>query len=79
MNLYDNYNRDAPLNTDELWKKIDSKMGVMDSYVDGTHAQASWIHINTNPVYWEEYLERAIVIKVKIISNILCFHMVFGE
>ena len=25
-------------------------------YVQGTHRQASWIHINTNPVYYYGYL-----------------------
>lgn len=56
MNLYNKYNPNQPLNTDELWKEIDTKMGVMDSYVDGTHPQASWIHINNNPVYMYGYL-----------------------
>lgn len=56
MNLYNKYNPDKPLNTDELWKDIDTQMGVMDSHVEGTHSQASWIHINTHPVYFYGYL-----------------------
>ncbi len=56
MNLYDKYNPGEALDTDELWKKIDAEMGVMSIYVDGTHPQASWIHINTHPVYYYGYL-----------------------
>ena len=56
MNLYHKYNPDQPINTNELWKEIDAKMGVMDGYTEGTHPQASWIHINTNPVYYYGYL-----------------------
>lgn len=56
MYLYDKYNPEQPLNTDKLWKDIDSQMGVMDYYIEGTHPQASWIHINTNPVYMYGYL-----------------------
>lgn len=56
MNLYDKYNPQHPLNTDQLWKDIDAQMGVMPSYIDGTHPQASWIHINTHPVYYYGYL-----------------------
>ncbi len=56
MNLYDKYNPEQPFDTDTLWKDIDTQMGVMDSYIDGTHPQASWIHINTNPVYMYGYL-----------------------
>jgi Zn-dependent oligopeptidase len=56
MNLYNKYNPDKPLNTDQLWQDIDTQMGLMDFYIDGTHPQASWIHINTNPVYYYGYL-----------------------
>jgi len=56
MNLYDIYNPKQPVDTDQLWKDIDTKMGVMQSYIEGTHPQASWIHINTNPVYMYGYL-----------------------
>ena len=56
MNLYDKYNPTQPLNTDKLWRDIDAQMGVMDYYIDGTHPQASWIHINTHPVYYYGYL-----------------------
>jgi len=28
----------------------------MNSYIEGTHPQASWIHINTHPVYYYGYL-----------------------
>jgi thimet oligopeptidase len=56
MNLYDKYNPEHPLDTDKLWKDIDAQMGVMDRHIDGTHPQASWIHINTHPVYYYGYL-----------------------
>jgi thimet oligopeptidase len=56
MNLYDKYNPAAPINTDQLWKNLDKQMGVMNFYVEGTHPQASWIHINTHPVYYYGYL-----------------------
>jgi Zn-dependent oligopeptidase len=51
MNLYDQYNPAKPVSTDKLWQNIDQQLGVMKSYVPGTHPQASWIHINTHPVY----------------------------
>jgi Zn-dependent oligopeptidase len=56
MNLYDKYNSKAPISTDEIWKSIDKQLGVMNFYVDNTHPQASWIHINTHPVYYYGYL-----------------------
>jgi len=56
MNLYDKYNPEQPINTDQLWRDIDTQLGVMDWYVEGTHPQASWIHINTHPVYYYGYL-----------------------
>lgn len=56
MHLYDNFNPEQPVNTDKLWQEIDTKMGVLDRYIDGTHPQASWIHINTHPVYMYGYL-----------------------
>ena len=28
----------------------------MDFYVEGTHPQANWIHINSHPVYYYGYL-----------------------
>lgn len=56
MMLYDKYDPNNPYNTDELWKQIDKQMGVMDNYMEGTHPQACWIHINTHPVYYYGYL-----------------------
>ena len=56
MNLYDKYNPEAPVSTDQLWKDLDKQFGVMNFYVEGTHPQASWIHINTHPVYYYGYL-----------------------
>ncbi|MBC3846757.1 Zn-dependent oligopeptidase [Winogradskyella echinorum] len=56
MNLYDKYNPEKPLDTDQLWRDIDKQLGVMDWYVEGTHPQGSWIHINTHPVYYYGYL-----------------------
>ncbi len=56
LNLYDKYNPEIPIATDDLWKKIDKELGVIETYVEGTHPQASWIHINTHPVYYYGYL-----------------------
>ncbi|GGZ90444.1 M3 family metallopeptidase [Algibacter mikhailovii] len=56
MNLYDKYNPENPIDTDKLWKDIDTQMGLMSNYIEGTHPQANWIHINTHPVYMYGYL-----------------------
>ena len=56
MNLYDKYNPETPLDTDQLWRDIDIQMGVGRNFIEGTHPQASWIHINTHPVYMYGYL-----------------------
>ncbi len=56
MDLYDRYNPEAPVNTDDIWKNIDKEMGIKSMSVDGTHYQASWIHVNTHPVYYYGYL-----------------------
>ncbi len=56
MNIYDKYDPASPIQTDKLWQDIDSQLGIMQFYVPGTHPQASWIHINTNPVYMYGYL-----------------------
>jgi thimet oligopeptidase len=44
-----------PLNTDSLWKQIAGRF-VYAPYVEGTHRQASWIHINGYPVYSYGYI-----------------------
>lgn len=56
MNIYDRYDPKNPIDTDQLWKDIDAELGVESSYIEGTHPQASWIHINTNPVYVYGYI-----------------------
>jgi thimet oligopeptidase len=56
LNLYDKYNPEAPVNTNDIWKNIDKELDVMPMYVEGTHPHASWIHINTHPVYYYGYL-----------------------
>ena len=56
MNLYDKYNAAAPVPTDDIWKVTDKQLGVMNFYVPNTHQQASWIHVNTHPVYMYGYL-----------------------
>jgi len=56
MNLYDKYHPDTPIDTEQLWKDIDKEMGVMSRHIEGTHTEASWIHINTHPVYMYGYL-----------------------
>ena len=55
MMLYDSYDPSSPVPTDDLWKKIDKQMGI-PLYVEGTHPQANWIHINTHPTYYYGYL-----------------------
>ncbi|NRA92046.1 MAG: hypothetical protein HRU26_05070, partial [Psychroserpens sp.] len=56
MNLYDKYDPNTTLDTDQLWRDIDKQLGIMDWYIEGTHPQGSWIHINTHPVYYYGYL-----------------------
>lgn len=56
MNIYDKYDSLVGIDTDQLWRNIDKKMGIMDRYIEGTHPQANWIHINTHPVYYYGYL-----------------------
>ena len=56
MNLYDKYNPEKPFDTDQLWRDIDDQMGLGNNFIEGAHAQASWIHINTHPVYMYGYL-----------------------
>lgn len=56
LNLYDKYNAKAPVSTDQLWIDLDKQLGIMNFYVEQTHPQASWIHINTHPVYYYGYL-----------------------
>ena len=56
MNLYDKYNATSPMATDDIWKLTDKELGIMDFYVPNTHPQASWIHVNTHPVYMYGYL-----------------------
>jgi thimet oligopeptidase len=55
MMLYDKYDPENPVSTDQLWRNLDKKLAV-PSYVEGTHPQASWIHINTHPTYYYGYL-----------------------
>ena len=54
MMLYDQYDPQNPISTDDIWKKLDQKM-VMPTFIKDTHPQASWIHINTHPVYMYGY------------------------
>ncbi|MFY0626238.1 MAG: Zn-dependent oligopeptidase [Reichenbachiella sp.] len=56
LNLYDNYDPEKGLDTDDLWQQIDNELGLGPLYVEGTHPQSSWIHINTHPVYFYGYL-----------------------
>ncbi len=55
MMLYDRYDPENPFNTDSLWKVVDREMA-LPMYVEGTHPQGSWIHINTHPTYYYGYL-----------------------
>jgi thimet oligopeptidase len=55
MMLYDRYDPRAPHDTDALWTSIADRF-VYSPYVEATHPQASWIHINTHPVYYYGYI-----------------------
>jgi thimet oligopeptidase len=55
MELYDSYDPGKSLETDEIWRQIDRQMAI-PLYVEGTHPEASWIHINTHPTYYYGYL-----------------------
>ncbi len=55
MMLYDAYDPENPTPTDEIWKEIDRQFA-LPMYIEGTHPQASWIHINTHPTYYYGYL-----------------------
>ncbi len=56
LNLYDKYNPETGIDTDDLWRQLDAQLGVIPRYIEGTHPQGSWIHINTHPVYYYGYL-----------------------
>ncbi len=55
MTLYNRYDPDKPLDSDEIWRSLGDKMAY-SYYVEGTHPQAAWIHINTHPCYYYGYL-----------------------
>ncbi|MCP4311502.1 MAG: Zn-dependent oligopeptidase [Bacteroidetes bacterium] len=55
MILYDKFDPANEMDTDELWRKIDKEMS-LPVYVEGTHPQSCWIHINTHPTYYYGYL-----------------------
>ena len=55
MTLYNRYDPDKPLNSDEIWRSLGDQMA-FSYYVEGTHPQAAWIHINTHPCYYYGYL-----------------------
>jgi oligopeptidase A len=55
MILYDKFDPAGGLDTDEMWREIDQKME-LPMYVEGTHPQTNWIHINTHPTYYYGYL-----------------------
>ncbi|WP_412985813.1 M3 family metallopeptidase [Pontimicrobium sp. IMCC45349] len=56
MYLYDKFNPEKPFDTDQLWRDLDAQMGLGANYIEGTHTQGSWIHINTHPTYYYGYL-----------------------
>jgi len=55
MMLYNQYDPDDPMPTDDIWHYIADRFAY-SSFIEGTHPQASWIHINTHPVYYYGYL-----------------------
>lgn len=55
MTLYNRYDPNRPLDSDEIWRSLGDKMA-FSHYIEGTHPQAAWIHINTHPCYYYGYL-----------------------
>jgi thimet oligopeptidase len=55
MILYDSFDPATPFKTDDLWLTVDRQMA-LPMYIEGTHEQACWIHINTHPTYYYGYL-----------------------
>ena len=55
MMLYNRYDPENPMPTDDIWPYIGQRF-VQSRYIEGTHEQASWIHVNTHPVYMYGYL-----------------------
>ena len=55
MELYDRYDPDNPTPTDQIWRDLAGKF-VYSGFIEGTHPQAAWIHINTHPTYYYGYL-----------------------
>ena len=55
MTLYNRFDPQHPMPTDEIWISNADRF-VYSQFIEGTHPQASWIHINTHPVYMYGYL-----------------------
>ena len=55
MELYNRYDPDNPTPTDQIWRNLVGKFAY-SGYIEGTHPQAAWIHINTHPTYYYGYL-----------------------
>ncbi len=55
MTLYNKYDPDKALDTDDIWRSLGERMAY-SYYMEGTHPQAAWIHINTHPCYSYGYL-----------------------
>ncbi len=55
MMLYNRYDPVSPMPTDDIWRAIRDRF-VLSGFSEGTHPQASWIHVNTHPVYYYGYI-----------------------
>jgi Zn-dependent oligopeptidase len=55
MELYNRFDPENPTPTDDIWRQLAERF-VYSSYIEGTHPQAAWIHINTHPTYYYGYL-----------------------
>jgi thimet oligopeptidase len=55
MVLYNKYDPDNPTPTDQIWRDLGKDL-VYSGFIEGTHPQAAWIHINTHPTYYYGYL-----------------------
>lgn len=55
MTLYNKYSPEQALDTDDIWRSLAERMAY-SYYIEGTHPQAAWIHINTHPCYSYGYL-----------------------
>jgi len=55
LTLYNQQGPDNFIPTDDIWRSVYDRL-VVSKFIENTHPQAAWIHINTHPVYYYGYL-----------------------